>query len=136
MTRREANHYRALIETAAQSLGDTAALAAVTLYPEWTAGTEYTRGHKVRRDGKLWRCVQSHTSQAGWEPEMAPALWEQVNENHSGTPQDPIPYGGNMALTAGLYYVQDGVMYRCIRDTVSPVYAPLDQLVGLYTERC
>ena len=39
-----------------------------------------------------------------------------------------------MALTAGLYYVQDGKVYKCTRDTVSPVYNPLSALVGIYVE--
>jgi hypothetical protein len=39
-----------------------------------------------------------------------------------------------MALEAGKYYVQDGVIYRCIRDTENPVYSPLAQLVGTYVE--
>lgn len=47
---------------------------------------------------------------------------------------DPIPYDGNMVLTAGLYYHQDYVIYRCIQDTVNPVYHPLSELVGLYVE--
>ena len=61
-------------------------------------------------------------------------FWEQVCESHTGTEDDPIPYEGNMALTAGLYYVQDGVVYRCIRDTGNPVYHRLEELVGLYVE--
>ena len=39
-----------------------------------------------------------------------------------------------MALISGKYYVQDGVTYRCTRDTVNPVYAALKDLVGLYVE--
>lgn len=37
-----------------------------------------------------------------------------------------------MALTAGLYYVQEWVVYLCIRGTVNPVYNALADLVGLY----
>jgi hypothetical protein len=39
-----------------------------------------------------------------------------------------------MALEAGKYYIQDGVIYRCIRDTVNPVYAALRDLIGHYVE--
>ena len=48
---------------------------------------------------------------------------------------DPIPYSGNMALTAGLYYMQDWVIYLCTRDTGNPVYHTLSELVGLYIEK-
>lgn len=115
---------------------DDTALRWKDLYPEWIAGADYTEGYKVKRNGLLWRVRegQVHTSQAGWEPENAPALWENIDEAHAGTLEDPIPYGGNMALTAGLYYTQDGVVYLCTRDTVTPVYHALNYLVGLYVE--
>ena len=114
------------------AVDDNTALRMTSFYPEWTPGTAYTVGYKVQKDGKLWRTVQAHTSQTGWEPENAPSLWEQINETHAGTLDDPIPYDGNMALTAGLYYVQDYVIYLCTRDTVNPVYNALSDLVGLY----
>lgn len=61
-------------------------------------------------------------------------LFERIDETHDGTKYDPIPYDGNMALTAGLYYVQDGVTYLCNRDTGNPVYHALAELVGLYVD--
>lgn len=117
------------------AVDDNTALRMLAFYPEWAAGAAYTVGHKVRRDGKLWRVVQAHTSQEGWEPENAASLWEQINETHAGTMDDPIPYSGNMALTNGLYYMQDWVIYKCTRDTGNPVYHALSDLVGLYVEK-
>ena len=117
------------------TVDDNTALRMLPFYPEWAAGTAYTVRYKVRRDGKLWRVVQAHTAQVGWEPENAASLWEQINETHAGTMDDPIPYSGNMALTAGLYYMQDWVIYLCTRDTGNPVYHALSELVGLYVEK-
>lgn len=112
---------------------DNTALRMVEFYPEWAAGQAYTVGYKVQHGGKLWRCLQAHTSQSGWEPSTATAsLWEQICETHAGTIDDPIPYDGNMALVAGKYYIQDYVIYMCNRDTGNPVYNPLAELVGLY----
>ena len=116
------------------TVDDNTALRMVDFYPEWTSGTAYETGFKVSRGGRLWRVIQSHTSQIGWEPENAPSLWEQINETHEGTPDDPIPYEGNMALEAGKYYIQDRVIYLCDRDTGIPVYQPLCELVGLYVK--
>lgn len=113
---------------------DNTALRMMDFYPEWAENTAYSAGYKVQRNGKLWRVVQAHTSQVGWEPETATSLWEQINETHSGTMDDPIPYEGNMALTNGLYYVQNYVIYRCIRDTGGPVYHVLADLTGVYVE--
>lgn len=117
------------------AVDDNTALRMLDFYPEWAAGTAHTVGYKVRKDGKLWRVLQAHTSQVGWEPENAASLWEQINETHAGTIDDPIPYSGNMALTTGLYYMQDWVIYLCTRDTGIPVYHALSELVGLYVEK-
>ena len=117
------------------SVDDNTALRMLAFYPEWAAGVDYTAGYKVQRGGKLWRCVQAHTSQDSWEPENAPALWTEICETHDGTLADPIPYSGNMALDAGKYYSQSGAVYLCTRDTVNPVYSALADLVGLYVEK-
>ena len=117
------------------TVDDNTALRMMDFYPAWASGVAYTVGYKVKRNGKLWRVLQAHTSQTGWEPENAASLWEQINETHAGTLDDPIPYSGNMALTAGLYYMQDWVIYLCTRDTGNPVYHALDELVGLYVEK-
>lgn len=113
---------------------DNTALRMVEFYPEWSAGQAYTAGYKVQYGGRLWSCVQAHTSQTGWEPENAPALWTEICETHDGTKYDPIPYNGNMALETGKYYTQDGVLYKCTRDTGNPVYHALSALVGTYVE--
>lgn len=134
MTRAEVLRLRSIIETAVQSLSDSEALEAVTLHPAWAIDKDYPAGHKVQRNGRLWRCIQAHTSQEGWEPENAHSLWEGIDETHDGTLYDPIPYEGNMALTAGLYYTQDGKVYLCTRDTGNPVHNALSELVGLYVE--
>lgn len=89
------------------SVDDNTALRMLGFYPEWASDTDYATGYKVQHSGKLWRCVQAHTSQAGWEPENAASLWTEICETHDGTIDDPIPYSGNMALESGKYYLQD-----------------------------
>ena len=116
------------------TVDDNTALRMVAFYPEWADNAEYTIGYKAQRNGKLWRCRQAHTSQVGWEPENAASLWTEICESHAGTLDDPIPYSGNMALESGKYYMQDGKVYRCTRDTGNPVYNALSELVGLYVE--
>ena len=116
------------------TVDDNTALRMVEFYPAWATDTAYPAGYKVQHGGKLWRCRQAHTSQAGWEPENAASLWTEICESHAGTLEDPIPYSGNMALESGKYYSQDNKVYRCTRDTVNPVYNALSELVGLYVE--
>lgn len=115
---------------------DNTAMRMTDFYPEWVAGQYYAAGYKVKNNGKLWKCKEpGHTSQSGWEPSVNTAsLWTEICETHDGTQYDPIPYDGNMALTAGLYYTQNGVLYICNRDTGNPVYNALAELVGLYVD--
>lgn len=114
------------------SVDDNTALRMKSFYPEWAAGNAYAADFKVQRNGKLWRVVQAHTSQTGWEPENTASLWEQINETHSGTIDDPIPYEGNTALEKGMYYMQDYEIYLCIRNSDVPVYHALKELENLY----
>ena len=134
-----AKEFRAAASLAAQGATDAQAATMPTMYDLWAPGVAYGGEGQpsiVRRpDGQLYRIRQAHTSQTGWEPENAASLWEQINETHAGTMDDPIPYSGNMALTNGLYYMQDWVIYKCTRDTGNPVYHALSDLVGLYVEK-
>ena len=135
MTTRQANKYRAIIEQGAQLLSDSDALSVKTLYPAWEPGKDYPVGYKVTYQGDLYKVIQAHTSQKTWAPGTATAaLYARIDETHDGSKYDPIPYNGNMALTAGLYYTQGGVTYHCTRDTGNPVYQPLAELVGIYVE--
>lgn len=136
MKRSEVIEYRQHIEAAVQSLGGNIAVRMMGFHPVWKPDMEYMAGYKVQYNNKLWRAIQTHTSQEGWEPSTATAsIWEEICESHAGTLEDPIPHNGNMALESGKYYSQDGKVYRCTRDTVNPVYNALSELVGLYVEK-
>ena len=74
----KARKLRPIIEKAAESLPDEDALEAVELFPIWATDTAYTTDERVSYADKLYRCVQSHTSQADWTPDATPALWTEV----------------------------------------------------------
>lgn len=124
------------------AVDDATALRMITFYPEWESGKAYTSangcpmGYKATRNGHLWKLRQEHTSQDNWAPGETgtESLWEEICEQHDGTKYDAIPYNGNMALENGKYYTQDGVLYKCTRDTGNPVYNALSELVGVYVE--
>jgi hypothetical protein len=44
----------------------------------WSAGQAETIGTLVTFGGREFKCLQAHTSQAGWEPPNAPALWSDM----------------------------------------------------------
>lgn len=73
-----ARQLRPIIEKAAESLPDDDALEAVELFPIWATDTSYTTDERASYADKLYRCVQSHTSQADWTPDATPALWTEV----------------------------------------------------------
>ena len=136
ITHAQASSYREIIEAAMQSVEDEVALTAVTLFPEWVADTEYAEGVRVKRGEFLYRVREgkAHTSQVGWEPEVATSLWEAINVDNAGTETDAIPYTAGMELEEGKHYSENGVTYLCIRNTGAPVYHTLSDLVGLYVE--
>lgn len=113
---------------------DGTALRMASYYPEWEVGKAYAVGYKVQYGGDLYKVTTAHNSQADWTPDAAATLFTRIDETHSGTEDDPIPYDGNMALEEGKYYVQGDVVYRCTRDTGSPVYASLWDLIEIYVE--
>lgn len=78
ISRAKAHALRAMIVKASASLPDEDALEAVELFPLWSVGIAYEAEQRIRYADKLYRCVQTHTSQIGWEPPAVPALWTEV----------------------------------------------------------
>lgn len=133
ITRAKAYELRKLIEKASVSLDDNDALNGVELYPAWEPDTDYeVDGKRLRYIDKLYKVRQAHHSQAQYTPDITPALYELVVAGHSGTADDPIPYDLGMAIEEGLYYTEYLVRYKCIRDSVNPLYNHLSELVNIY----
>jgi hypothetical protein len=45
---------------------------------EWAAGVAYSIGDQVTYQGKLYQCLQAHTSIATWNPAVAASLWKAL----------------------------------------------------------
>lgn len=104
-------------------------------YPVWVAGIAVKAGERYILDDTLWECIQGHTTQENWKPSMATAsLWKTVDEEHKGTIDDPISYIPPMEIFKDKYYIQNGVTYKCTRDSGQPLTHDLSALVGLYVE--
>lgn len=76
----KARRLRPIIEKAAAALSDEDALEAPELFATWAPGITYEKGTRVRYEGELYRCEQTHTSQADWTPDAVKALWTVVAE--------------------------------------------------------
>lgn len=139
MTMKQARAYRAAIEAGSNAVerSDADALAVKGIYPAWESligQTVEKAGFKFRYGDDLYKVVPpQHTFAAHWVPGAGTeSIYTRIDETHAGTLADPIPYNGNMELTNGLYYSQDGVVYLCNRSTGQPVHQALSALVGLY----
>ncbi|MEV1179127.1 glycosyl hydrolase family 18 protein, partial [Nonomuraea sp. NPDC049784] len=64
---------------------------------QWTAWTAYTAGTHVTYNGVEYECIQSHTSQPGWEPPNVPALWKVSSGGGTDTTAPSVP--GNLRST-------------------------------------
>ena len=78
MNRREAEAIISALVTMREGATDEQALAASAIYPAWREGVVYGVNERVKHEGMLYRVLQLHTSQTGWEPSAAPSLFAQV----------------------------------------------------------
>ena len=120
MTRAKAKQLRQLIEQLAITLDDETALTGVELFPAWVVGRAYAVGDRVQYNGTLYKCVQAHTSQADWTPDVTPALWVVVSIEEF--PEWVQPTGAHDEYNIGDKVSYNGQQYICT--TAANVYAP------------
>lgn len=64
---------------ALDSASDTDAVSMAVLYPKWDSNSvSYKTNQRVQYNGKLYKVLQDHTSQASWTPDAATSLFEEV----------------------------------------------------------
>lgn len=102
-----AEQLRRALQMFAQTLTDDAAMEIATVYPAWKAGTAYTvdtiisYGVNEVEDPQLFRCVQAHTSQSDWTPDVAVSLWSAIGVAGDGVPVWSQPTGAHDAYNIG-----------------------------------
>lgn len=79
----------------------------------WQPGIEVKNGDVYAYGNFLWRCLQDHTTQGTWPPDLTPALWrkvEIVSEDAVRVWQAGVDYivGDEVA-----YPDEDGILYTC-----------------------
>lgn len=133
-----AKKLRAAMDTAGNALSDAQALTCKLIYWQWKdlIGTTATPGQRFLHGDTLYRvctAASEHTFSAEWVPGVSTAaLYEVIDEEHSGTIDDPIPFTQPMEIFNGKYYSQNGKVYLCTRDSGKPLAFNLADLVGLY----
>lgn len=117
-------------------LSDKDVLKFKKFHPEWKVNIDVVKKERYQYGDDLWEVLQDHKTQENWKPSLETAsLWKRVDESHSGTEDDPIPYAPPMELFEGKYYLQDKVIYKCTRSSGIPLSHNLVDLVGLYVEK-
>ncbi|GAA3674707.1 hypothetical protein GCM10022224_043700 [Nonomuraea antimicrobica] len=74
-----------------------AASASQAVFADWAPWTAYTAGTRVTYNGVEYECLQSHTSQPGWEPPNVAALWKVASGGGGDTTAPSVP--GNLRST-------------------------------------
>lgn len=116
MKRDHAYKLKELLYKASAFLSDEDALNGIELFPLWKLNQTYELNMRVRFMNKLYKCVQQHTSQSDWTPDITPALWTEVAEP-SVIPVWKQPTGAQDAYQKG-----DKVHYPTVDD---PIYISL-----------
>ena len=115
------------------NLSDEQALQVPLMFPKWQAGKAYVVGDRVLYLGVLYKVLQAHTSQEGWEPDIAPSLFaknlivkdeegEQVDIPEWVQPDSTNPY------MIGDKVIFGGKVYQSVID--NNVWSPSDYPQG------
>ena len=102
-------------------------LAACTpLFDGWNGGgMAYAVGDIVAYGGALYRCVQAHTSQAGWTPDASRALWTPLGlteDDPGAVPEWVQPTGAHDAYPQGAHVMHGDVEW--VSDMDGNVWEP------------
>lgn len=107
----QAQKIRADMNVIAETLTDEQSLELINLFELWTLKA-YAINDRIRYGNKLYRCVQSHTSQADWTPDVAPALWTKISIEEY--PQWIQPTGEQDAYNIGDKVTFNGSRYESL----------------------
>ena len=78
------------------------------LFAPWAYPIAYTVGQLRCYNGKLYRCVQAHTSQADWTPDTTVSLWSMAADPAEEWPAWSQPVGAHDAYAKGAKVSHNG----------------------------
>lgn len=120
MKRDLANKIFEYLKQTREIIADEVALNYVELYPNWEKhiGEELSAGERIEYNGRLYKVLTTHTTQATWAPDLAPTLFEPIDVVNEGTLTSPIIAAAGMTYFKDKYYLDEtnGKVYLCTRD--------------------
>ena len=73
----------------------------VELFAPWVYPADYKTGNLRRHNGRLYKCISDHTSQADWAPDVAVSLWTPTSDPAEEYPAWSQPVGAHDAYNTG-----------------------------------
>ena len=71
------------------------------LFAPWVYPADYKIGNLRRYNGRLYKCIGDHTSQADWAPDVAVSLWVPTSDPAEEYPAWSQPVGAHDAYNTG-----------------------------------
>lgn len=125
----DAVEFRSTVDAIIVTLTDEQAITAPVLFPVWQANTQYKVGDRIRYEGKLYKVIQDHTSQLGWEPILASSLFAALLIDEISKeilewvqPNSTNPY------SLGDKVLFNGMVYESLID--NNIWSPIDYPAG------
>lgn len=107
---------RESMDAAGSMLTDEQAASVPALYSAWETGTAYNAGDRRTYGGVLYKCLQAHTSQDDWTPDVAVSLWATVLIPDPDVIPDWVQPDSTNAYMKGDKVRYNGVVYRSLID--------------------
>lgn len=121
-------------EMAADYITETAPLETqlemITLFIEWKPSLSLEVGKRIQHEGILYEVIQSHTTQADWNPDKTPSLFKQLSpvDGVDETQEWVKPLGVHDAYSKGDKVIFDEKTYESVID--NNVWSPVDYPTG------
>lgn len=87
------------------SVDEITATEHIDVFAPWQPGVAYAVGnlrtYGEDENAKLYKCVQAHTSQADWTPDVSASLWSVAGDPTEEWPEWAQPIGAHDAYALG-----------------------------------
>lgn len=136
-----AEQFRHTLQLFARTLDEDKVLMISTIFDKWNpnaheyeVGEYCAYGENANGDPQLYVCLQAHTSQEGWSPDVSTGLFKAVGITDEGYPEWVQPVGTSDAYNNGDVVSFEGKLYISVID--GNVWSPLAYPAGWaeYTE--
>lgn len=117
------------LDFAIMTMSDEQALNCIPIFPDWDGnGKKYTKNDRCKYNGKLYKVLLDHTSQADWTPDTAVSLFVEVADPSIEYPDFKQPTGAHDAYNTGDKVTFNGKHYICKTDACT--WSPSDYPAG------